>query len=303
VDESNNNDKDEGTVGATEDGGDDEEEEEHIIYKKTNPEHWTCIKPGGRAQGRDAEPIPFSGDTEEFDVNITDEELEKLKDESGDIRFYKVMEWLLPDFDGESFWEWLAARMRNYMLYLMDEKEWKPRYYDPSVDNVILADHVTRFFGSQSSRMLRGFPSINKTWSTRESLDAIGVVKESMPKDAFRDLYRCLHFTDDWEGEEGINWEDKYLDAKYESCPDSAKHRKKFGAVEDAFNARWKECVTFGKWLTFDESRVADWYHSPIILLVRSQSQFERVRHFILSASRKVPLNVKTSRSCLRRKV
>ena len=58
VDASDDNDKDEGTVGATEDGGTDEEEEEHIIYKKTNPEHWTCIKPGGRAQGRDAEQSP-----------------------------------------------------------------------------------------------------------------------------------------------------------------------------------------------------------------------------------------------------
>ena len=29
-------------------------------------------------------------------------------------------------------------------------------------------------------------------------------------------------------------------------------------------NNRWKECVTFGKWITFDESRVDGWYHSPI---------------------------------------
>ena len=47
--------------------------------------------------------------------------------------------------------------------------------------------------------MLRDFPPIDKTRSTQESLDEIGPVKESIPKDAFRDLYRCLHFTDDWD--------------------------------------------------------------------------------------------------------
>ena len=55
--------------------------------------------------------------------------------------------------------------------------------------------------------MLRDFPPIDKTWSTQESLDEIGTVKESMPKDAFRDLYRCLHFTDDWDEEESVEWD------------------------------------------------------------------------------------------------
>ena len=80
------------------------------------------------------------------------------------------------------------------MIHLMLTPEWKPKYYNPSQNKVILADHVARFFGCQAARMLRGFPSIDKTWSTRESLDAIGTVMESMPQDAFKDLYRCLHF-------------------------------------------------------------------------------------------------------------
>ena len=111
--------------------------------------------------------------------------------------------------------------------------------------------------------MIRAFPSIDKTWSTRESLDAIGTVKESIPNNAFRDLYLCLHFTDDWYEEEGVEWDDIYLDEKHTS-PELAHLRRIFGDVEDAFNNRWKECVTFGKWLTFDDSRVAGWYHSPI---------------------------------------
>ena len=80
--------------------------------------------------GRNVDPITYTGN-EEFAVKITDEEVEQLKDENGDIRFHKVIEWCIQKFDGESYWEWLAARMRNYMVHLMATEEWKPRYYDP----------------------------------------------------------------------------------------------------------------------------------------------------------------------------
>ena len=32
-----------------------------------------------------------------------------MKDENGNIRFHKVMEWCVPTFDGGSYWGWLAA--------------------------------------------------------------------------------------------------------------------------------------------------------------------------------------------------
>ena len=60
-----------------------------------------------------------------------------------------------------------------------------------------------------------------------------------MPKDESRDLYRFLHFTDDWDEEEGVEWDDIYLDENHTS-PELARHRRKFGDVEDAFNNRWK---------------------------------------------------------------
>ena len=84
-----------------------------------------------------------------------------------------------------------------------------------------------------------------------------------MPKDESRDLYRFLHFIDDWDEEEGVEWDDIYLDEKH-TYPELSWHHRKFGDAEDAFNNRWKECVTFGKWLTLDESRVVEWYHNPI---------------------------------------
>ena len=54
---------------------------------------------------------------------------------------------------------------------------------------------------------------------------------------AFKDMHRCLHFSDDWDNND---WEDVYIDDKHES-PDTTHHRRKYGEVEDAFNARWKE--------------------------------------------------------------
>ena len=96
---------------------DDDESDSDLprtLYRRTDPEDWTVVMEGDF--GRDVFPIPYSGENEEFDVRITDEELENLKDENGDIRYYKVMDHLLPRFNGELMWEWLAAQMRNYML-------------------------------------------------------------------------------------------------------------------------------------------------------------------------------------------
>ena len=44
-------------------------------------------------------PIPYTDGNEEFSLNITPAEIEAMKDASGDIRFCKLMEHLLPRFD------------------------------------------------------------------------------------------------------------------------------------------------------------------------------------------------------------
>ena len=86
---------------------------------------------------------------------------------------------------------------------------------------------------------------------------------ESMPKNAFKNMYSCLHFNNDWDN--GEEWEDDiYTDRKMCSLDGTAHHQRKFLMFKDGFNIWWKECVEFGKWLTFDKSRVAGWYHSPI---------------------------------------
>ena len=58
-----------------------------------------------------------------------------MKNASGNIRFHKVMEHLLPRFEDteagqQSLWEWQAARMRNYMKHLVMHHGYKPKYYD-----------------------------------------------------------------------------------------------------------------------------------------------------------------------------
>ena len=52
--------------------------------------------------------IPYEsreGEGEDFDVKISNKELASLKDAQGDIRYEKVVEFLLPDFEGEGYFE------------------------------------------------------------------------------------------------------------------------------------------------------------------------------------------------------
>ena len=150
------------------------------------------------------------------------------------------------------------------MLHIMKVKYFKPCYYDPMDEKHITADHVARFFGCQLVRAIKGLPSIDDCWNTREALDAVGTAKESMPRGAFVDMHRCMHFADDWEEEDGEIWMDLFADGKVESNAECAWHRRKFSIVEDAFNRRWKEAVTSGRRLTKDESQTPRWYHSHI---------------------------------------
>ncbi len=58
-------------------------------------------------------------------------------------------------------------------------------------------------------------------------------MKESMPHDAFTDMYWCFHFVDDFNKDKG--WSDIFFNKKHVS-PEMAKHHQKFGEVEDAIN-------------------------------------------------------------------
>ena len=53
-------------------------------YTMTEPAHWTKISAAN--PGRPIEPVPYTGVNEFFGVNMTDAEMERMKDENSDIR-------------------------------------------------------------------------------------------------------------------------------------------------------------------------------------------------------------------------
>ena len=139
-------------------------------YVRTEPENWKLLKDG--APGRTIEPVPYTGDYKDFEVKITAEELADLKDDNDDMQFYKVMQFCLPRFDVDGFnvnavsvdlWTWQAAQMGNYMIYLMDNKGFKPKFYYPkNVEHPIriLPHHVCQLYGVKIANMLCGNRSI-----------------------------------------------------------------------------------------------------------------------------------------------
>ncbi len=206
--------------------------------------------------GRVIHPIPFTGLAEFFRPNISDKELKGMVDVHSNVRFSKIFEWMLPMLDGESFYEFLSTRMHNFMLHSIKTKGWMPKYYCPANKKVIVADHIAHFFGCQLARSLRGNLSIKRTWLTCKLLNAIGTCMECMPKNAFEDIYTCLHFDDNWDDNDG--WDNVYADQKRCSPDGTAYHHQKFSMFEDGFNCWWKEYIMFGCWLTFDESHIAE---------------------------------------------
>ena len=148
------------------------------------------------------DPIPYTprdGDGKFFVVKISDEELQGLIDENGNLRYHHVHEWVLPKLCEESYLEWIAAYTRHYMLDIVLHDGYTPRFCKPKEDHVILADHVARFSGCQHARMMCGHSSIEYSWSTCDLLHYVGACAESMPLSAFEDMHRCLYFADEWE--------------------------------------------------------------------------------------------------------
>ena len=63
-----------------------------------------------------------------------------------------------------------------------------------------------------------------------DPLEAISLLKESMPRDAFKDMYCCMHFTDDFDEE----WSDVYFDEKH-SLPMTERHHKNLARLRTQY--------------------------------------------------------------------
>ena len=130
-------------------------------YDKTAATNWTTHADG--LPGRINHPIPFTGPDELFRVNVSKKELKGMVDAHGDVRFAKISEWMLPTFDTKSFYEFLAARMRNKMVHSIKTNGRTPKYHNPANKKDIAADHITHFYGCQLAGSLRCNLSIKRT--------------------------------------------------------------------------------------------------------------------------------------------
>jgi len=141
-----------------------------------------------------------------------------------DLRYSRIFDGLLPTLGDDHFCAHLAARAHSYMTYLMVPHNWKPWYYKPHRALLWMPACVIERWISIKN---------NDSWSTWDPLEAIGPLKECMPCGAFRYMYCCMHFNDDFDNESPDEWSDVYSDKKH-PLPATARHRKKISNVEDA---------------------------------------------------------------------
>ena len=77
-----------------------------------------------------------------------------------------TLPWFNNIVEGQkSLWELQAAKMRNYMNYLILHHNFKPTYYNIFEDKndlkVILGDHVAHFYGGMMTQTLSNNTSIH----------------------------------------------------------------------------------------------------------------------------------------------
>ena len=110
------------------------------------------------------------------------------------------------------------GKIKRNRIVLHDE--YKPRYYNPKKDHVILGNHV--FW--MSACPYNEWTSVDgRCVVVAGSLRHIGACAERMPINAFQDMHWCLQFADAWEEDEDADWEDAYLDEKVPASA-TAKH-------------------------------------------------------------------------------
>ena len=86
--------------------------EEVAVATHMDPKNWILVKEELGRRTTKIDPIPYeprAGESKEFEVRLTAEYFESLKDESRDIRFERVVKYLPPSGGGDDFFEWVAG--------------------------------------------------------------------------------------------------------------------------------------------------------------------------------------------------
>ena len=83
------------------------------VCRVTSSNQWEKIDennlPDNFDTARVVEPIPWTGDSKDFTIEATPEEIESFKDECGEISFKRTLMWSLPRFcDNKNLFEWQA---------------------------------------------------------------------------------------------------------------------------------------------------------------------------------------------------
>ena len=112
---------------------------------------------------------------------------------------------------------------------------------------MIEAHHVAYFCGALMARIFSSNTLIDTISSVHKCLDSVPCVKEAITQDAYKDLYGCKQFVDDWETDLDEEWDEFFHDTKVVVDDTTANHQLKFGIIEDGFNSRWQEIINFGR--------------------------------------------------------
>jgi hypothetical protein len=215
--------------------------------------------------------------------------------------YERIMGWLLPRPEGVPYYEWFAARMREYYAVVTTqpttvrgsgkggptrERVWKPSWLTCAEE--ITADVVRRYHGQYIVRSATGLHSIRQCYTSNNRSLYNVTVADALPRNLLSDLSRLVHFVMDPEldaSEESEDDDEKSGDcASGDDGADAATsgsvaeaghgapatyvrveppaHLHKLGCLEDAYNERSFECIEPGWCLCGDESMMQMFYHS-----------------------------------------
>ena len=65
---------------------------------------------------------------------------------------------------------------------------------------------------------------IDNMFSVRKNLDSVPCVKKAITQDAYKDVYRCMHFVDNWEADSDTEWDEFFYDTKVSVDNTAAAH-------------------------------------------------------------------------------
>ena len=116
------------------------------------------------------------------------------------------------------------------MKYLVMHHGYKPKYYDlcgekkGNICTEVQAHHIACFYGIMMAIIFSSNTSIDNMFSVCKNLDSILCVNETITKDAYKDLYCCMHFVDDWEEDSDEEWQEFFHDTKVVVNDTTAAH-------------------------------------------------------------------------------